>query len=314
MSSPWYDQLNQGVNKLTRRIYFLWQKFLLRECLCVGHISITHRGLYMDTYRLLLILKYLCLSLFGWFSFWEPTHQIFCLISSFLCNRGIQVVLDGNSLQEYLGNARNPQESIFGSTFSLVYINGHRDDVIGILTIYADDTTLYPKSGHASDLWKQLQLVSELESHLRDALDWGRKWLLDFKAGKAQLVLLDWSKRFGAINVKIDRSILEWKSSFKMLGMTSSSKLDWDCCIISISITAPKKIGALIRPMKFLSPEVACISINLAYGPVWNTVVMSELVLLVATWNCWISYKTGFTGLLVLRLLPLLNHCVVVEI
>ena len=62
------------------------------------------------------------------------------------------MVLDGNSLQEYLGNARNPQESIFGSTFSLVYINGHRDDVIGILTIYADDTTLYPKSGHASDL------------------------------------------------------------------------------------------------------------------------------------------------------------------
>ena len=42
-----------------------------------------------------------------------------------------------------------------------------------------------------------------------------------------------------------------------MLRMTFSSKLDWDSYIISVAITATKKIGALIRPMKFLSPEVA---------------------------------------------------------
>ena len=32
---------------------------------------------------------------------------------------------------------------------------------------------------------------------------------------------------------------------------------------------------------------------------------MSGLVLLVATWNCWISYRNGYVGLLVLHLLPL---------
>ena len=52
-------------------------------------------------------------------------------------------------------------------------------------------------------------------------------------------------------------SILEEKSSFKMLGLTFSSKLDWGCYIISIAKTASKKIGALIRSMKFLSPKVA---------------------------------------------------------
>ena len=36
------------------------------------------------------------------------------------------------------------------------------------------------------------------------------------------------------------------------------------------------------------------------YGHVWNTAVMSGLVLLVATWNCWISYRNGYVGLLVL--------------
>ena len=42
-----------------------------------------------------------------------------------------------------------------------------------------------------------------------------------------------------------------------MLGLTFSSKLDWDSYIISIAKTASKKIGALIHSVKFLSPEVA---------------------------------------------------------
>ena len=42
-----------------------------------------------------------------------------------------------------------------------------------------------------------------------------------------------------------------------MLGLTFSSKLDWGSYIISIAKTASKKIGALIRSMKFLSPEAA---------------------------------------------------------
>ena len=55
----------------------------------------------------------------------------------------------------------------------------------------------------------------------------------------------------------MDGSVLEKKSSFKMLGLTFSSKLDWGSYIISIAKTASKKIGALIHSMKFLSPEVA---------------------------------------------------------
>ena len=38
--------------------------------------------------------------------------------------------------------------------------------------------------------------------------------------------------------------------------------------------------------MKFLSSEVALISINLPYGFVWDTVVMSALVLLAAALIC----------------------------
>ena len=88
-------------------------------------------------------------------------------------------------------------------------------------------------------------------------MDWGKKWLVDFSAGKTQLVSFDRSNINGSIDVKMDGSVLEEKSSFKMLGLTFSSKLDWGSYIISIAKTVSKKIGALIRSMKFLSPEVA---------------------------------------------------------
>ena len=100
---------------------------------------------------------------------------------------------------------------------------------------------------------QQLELASELESDLRDTVDWGKKWLVDFNAGKTQLV----SNNTGAIDVKMDGSVLEEKSSFKMLGLAFSSKLDLGSYIVSIVKTASKKIGGLIRSMKFLSPEVA---------------------------------------------------------
>ena len=78
-------------------------------------------------------------------------------------------------------------------------------------------------------MWQQLELASKLESDLRYTVDWGRKSLVDFNAGK----------------------------TFQMLGLTFSSKLDWDSHIISLAKTAFKKILAFICSMRFLSPEIA---------------------------------------------------------
>ena len=86
---------------------------------------------------------------------------------------------------------------------------------------------------------------------------WDKNWVVDFNAGKTQLLLFDRSNNNGLIDVKMDGSVLVEKSSFKMLGLTFPSKLDRDSYIISIAKTASKKIRALIRSTKFLSPEVA---------------------------------------------------------
>ena len=188
---------------------------------------------------------------------YEISGQIFGLISSIFSNRRLQVVLDGKCSQEYPVNAGVAQGSILGPTLFLLYINDLPDDAICNIAIYADDTTLYYKCNWGSDLWQQLELASELESDLPDTVDLGKKWLVDFNVWKTQLVFFDRSNSTGSIDVKMDGSVLEKKSSFKMLGLTFSSKLDWGSYNISIAKTTSKKIGTLIRPMKFLSPEVA---------------------------------------------------------
>ena len=121
------------------------------------------------------------------------------------------MVLDGTSAKEYPVNVGLPQGSILGCILFLLYINGLPDNVIHNIPIFAYDTTLYPKCDRASDLWQQLELTSELESDLQDTVDWGRQWLVDFSAEKTQLVLFDWSNNTGAIDVKMDGSVLEEK-------------------------------------------------------------------------------------------------------
>ena len=62
----------------------------------------------------------------------------------------------------------------------------------------------------------------------------GRKWLVNYNAGKTHLVLFDQSNKTGTIDVIMDGSVPEEKSSFKMLGLSFSFKLDWHSCIISL--------------------------------------------------------------------------------
>ena len=76
------------------------------------------------------------------------------------------MVLDRKSSQEYPTNAVLPQGSILGPTPFLLFINDLPDDVICDTAVYADDTTFYSKYDQASDLWQQLEFVSEPESDL----------------------------------------------------------------------------------------------------------------------------------------------------
>ena len=100
-------------------------------------------------------------------------------------------------------------------------------------------------------------MASELESDLKDTVDWGKKWLVDFNSRKTQLVLFDQSNNTGSIDLRMDVSVLEEKSFFKMLRLTFSSKLNWGSYIgASLFLKCIQENWSLIHLMKFLSTEI----------------------------------------------------------
>ena len=50
-------------------------------------------------------------------------------------------------------------------------------------------------------------------------MDRAKKWLVDFSAAKTQVVLFDRSNSNNSIDMKMDGSVPEEKSSFNMLGV-----------------------------------------------------------------------------------------------
>ena len=93
----------------------------------------------------------------------------------------------------------------FSFTFpAFLYINDLPDDVICDIGICGDDNALYSKCDQAFDLWQQLEWASELEPDLRDTVDWGKKWLVDFNAGETQLISFDWPNNNGSTDMKMD--------------------------------------------------------------------------------------------------------------
>ena len=124
-------------------------------------------------------------------------------------------------------------------------------------------------------------------------VDWGRKWLFDFNAGKTQLILFHWSNNTGAVDIKMGLLLRKicllrcwgWLSSLNWIGVLTLSQL---------LKVPPRKLEPWFVLRSFFVLKLLWISINLPYGHAWNTVVISRLLLLVVTWNCWKSYKNGY--------------------
>ena len=68
-------------------------------------------------------------------------------------------------------------------------------------------------------------------------------------------------------------------------GWLFSCKLDWVLTLSLLLKVPPRKLLPWFLLWSFFLLWLLYISINLPYSQTWNTVVMSGLVLLVATWN-----------------------------
>ena len=101
--------------------------------------------------------------------------------------------------------------SILGPALFLLYINNLPDDIICDIAIYADELMILLS---ILSVIRHLICSNNLNWLLNlnlfyETLDWGKKWLVDFNAGKTQLVSFDRCSNNGSIDVKMDESVLE---------------------------------------------------------------------------------------------------------
>ena len=85
-----------------------------------------------------------------------------------------------------------------------------------------------------SELWQQLTLIYETLW-----IGTGSSMLISVLAN--QFVLFNWSNTTVATDVKMDESVLEEKSSFKMLGLSFLSKLEWALTLSLLPKLPPRK-------------------------------------------------------------------------
>ena len=239
--------------------------------------------------------------------------QLFGFISSFLSNRQFRVVLDGKSSQEYLVNT---EVRIKGPFFIQHFSSYTLMTFLMMLSVIL--------------LSMLMILLSTVNVNMRFSCGNNLNWLLNLNliyktlwtgSGSGLLIaILEKLTKFCLTSVKM-LVLLMWKWMGLFLGKNHLlscwrwlSLLNWiRAFTFSLPLKlSPRKLEPWFVLWSLFLLLLLCISIP--YSDVWNTVVMSGQVLLVATWNCWISYQNRYEKLLALHLLPLLNPWFIVGI
>ena len=181
------------------------------------------------------------------------------------------MVVDGKSSQGYPINAGIPQGSILVPTLFLLYIN-NLDDFICDIAIYADDTTL------CSNVMRHLICGNNLNWLLNLNLIYNTLWT---RVRSGLLISMQ-----GKLNWFCLTGLITWFCWYENGWVSSWGKIHllrcWGWPFFEIGLHyLTLSLSLKLPPRK----KLLCISVNLRYAHIWNTVVTSGLMLLFATWN-----------------------------
>ena len=107
------------------------------------------------------------------------------VIESFLSDRSLKVVINGQTSEAHKINAGVPQGSLLGPTLFLIFINDLPSEIVSSVNMYADDTTVYEQT---SKTYNDINLASDLYSDLKEVVKWGKTWLVTFNSSKTKLL------------------------------------------------------------------------------------------------------------------------------
>ena len=138
-------------------------------------------------------------------------------------------------------------------------------------------------------------MASELESHLQETVYWGRKKLVNFKAGKPNLFCLSGLLTLVLFDVKRDGYLLEENLYFEIFWDYLSLLNYIDAFTLSLLLKlSPKKLEPWFVLWHVFLLRLLFISINLLFSLKRNNVPSSWLVFLAATWSFTSSLSSIF--------------------
>ena len=157
----------------------------------------------------------------------------FCkLISSFLSNHFISVVVDGATSASFPVSSGAPQGSVLSPTLFLLFINDlHAPD--SDVHSFADDSNLHKSSSFqrqpSSNARSQCRLAmsSTINSNLQSISEWGTRNLVKFNTSKTQLLTISLSNTPSNYAIIFEDSEILSLNSINILGLQISSSLSW---------------------------------------------------------------------------------------
>ena len=187
------------------------------------------------------------------------TPSLCKLISSFLSDRFISVVVDGATSVPFPINSGVPQGSVLSPTLFLLFINDLLHSTSCPLHAFADDSTLHISSTFASQPTSDARTESRtsmslaVNSNLESISEWGTHNLVKFNASKTQFLPISLSTLPLNSSILFDNSEIQPLSSINILGVQISGNLSWKDHIVQIAKSASKKLGVLFRCRKFFN-------------------------------------------------------------
>ena len=189
----------------------------------------------------------------------------FCkLISSFLSNRFISVVVDGATSASFPVSSGVPQGSVLSLTLFLLFINDLHASASDVHS-FANDSTLHkssslqcqPFSNTRSQSCLQpfsntrsqscLAMSSTINSDLQSISEWGTRILVKFSTSKTQLLTISLYNTPSNFPIIFEDSKIPPLNSINILGLQISSSLSWRDHIVQIAKSASKKLEVLFR-------------------------------------------------------------------
>ena len=248
-----------------------------------NYVTLVHRN-YYDTHILDMPLEVCKASstdaLLAKFLAYGFTPSFCKLISSFLSNRFISVVVDSATSASYPVSSGVPQGSVFSPNLFLLFINDLHATASDVQS-FADDSSLRKSSSFqcqpSSNARSQshLAMSSTINSDLQSISEWGTCNLVKFNTSKTQLLTISLSNTPSNYPIIFEDSEILPLNSINILGLQIS-------CSLSKLLSQPQKNWGFsfgVNNILILLNYSNCILVF--FFPAWNIALISGVLPLI---------------------------------